>query len=43
VILIHRKECVTVLMKRAVYRMFEVDYCYPILSLLSNLPFALSY
>ena len=29
VILIHRKECVTVLVMRAVYRMFEVDYCCP--------------
>jgi len=43
VILIHSKECVTVLVKRAVYRMFEVDYCYPILSLLFHLSFALSY
>jgi len=29
VILIHRKECVTVLVKRAEYHMFEVDYSYP--------------
>jgi len=43
VILIHLNECVTVLVKRAVYRMFKVDCCYPILSLLFNFPFAPSY